>query len=191
LVANDEDRFLVSAIVSTFNSERFFRGCIEDLLRQTLFGQGRLEIVVVDSGSEQGEGTMVRRFQEDFPNIVYRRTERESLYAAWNRAVGLARGRYLTAANTDDRHRVDALETMARVLESTEVGLVYSDVLVTQVANETFEHNTAETVWQLPDHSLRQALVHCPYGTCGLGRFMRQSGCLIPLTLQPAITSFS
>jgi glycosyltransferase involved in cell wall biosynthesis/tetratricopeptide (TPR) repeat protein len=165
LVANDEDRFLVSAIVSTFNSERFFRGCIEDLLRQTLFGQGRLEIVVVDSGSEQGEGTMVRRFQEDFPNIVYRRTERESLYAAWNRAVGLARGRYLTAANTDDRHRVDALETMARVLESTEVGLVYSDVLVTQVANETFEHNTAETVWQLPDHSLRQALVHCPYGS--------------------------
>ncbi|MDA1275118.1 MAG: glycosyltransferase [Verrucomicrobia bacterium] len=160
----DGGEFLVSAIVSTYNSERFFRGCLEDLIGQTLYQQRRLEIVVVDSGSEQGEREIVKQFQERYPNFVYQRTDRETLYAAWNRGVRIARGRYLTAANTDDRHRPDALETMARVLDETEVGLVYSDVMVTTVANETFDRSSAQSVWQLPDYSLRQALVHCPYG---------------------------
>ena len=160
----DPDEFLVSALVSTYNSERFFRGCLEDLVQQTLHKEGQLEIVVVDSGSEQCEREIVREFQGRYANIVYERSARETLYEAWNRAVRIARGRFLTAANTDDRHRPDALDTMVRVLEQTKCGLVYSDVLVTTVANETFDRNSAETVWQLPDYSLRQALVHCPYG---------------------------
>ena len=160
----EPEGLLVSALVSTYNSERFFRGCLEDLVQQSLYKQGKLEIVVVDSGSEQGEREIIKEFQSKYAHIVYERTTRETLYAAWNRAVRIAKGRFLTSANTDDRHKTDALEVMVQVLEQTECGLVYADVLVTTVANETFDRNSAETVWQLPEYSLRQALVHCPYG---------------------------
>ena len=38
----------VSAIVSAYNAERFMRGCLEDLVGQTLYQQGKLEVVVFD-----------------------------------------------------------------------------------------------------------------------------------------------
>jgi tetratricopeptide (TPR) repeat protein len=133
---------LVSAIVSTFNAARFTRGCIEDLEMQTI--SDKIEIVIVDSASEQNEGDIVREFQKRYSNIRYTRTEqRESVYAAWNRAIRMTRGKYITNANTDDRHRTNAFERMTQVLEMRpEIALVYADVFKTETENETFERFT-------------------------------------------------
>ena len=106
---------LVSAIVSTYDASRFIDGCLADLEAQTI--AEHLEIIVVDSGSPGDEGRIVAEFQRRFDNIVYLRTERESLYDAWNRGIHAARGLYITNANTDDRHRADALERLARSLD--------------------------------------------------------------------------
>lgn len=134
---------LVSAIVSTYNSAEFIRGCIEDLERQTI--ADRLEIIVVDSASPQDEGAIIRELQGRYTNIRYLRTEqRETVYAAWNRAIGMARGCYITNANTDDRHRRDAFELMVRVLENAPaVDLVYADVIITRTPHETYEQHTS------------------------------------------------
>ncbi|MCM0081182.1 glycosyltransferase [Geomonas sp. Red32] len=156
--------YLVSAIVSTYNAEKFFRGCLEDLFRQTLYRQGQLEIIIIDSGSQQNEGEIARELMASHPHIVYRRTERETLYAAWNRGIALAHGRFLTHANTDDRHRADCFEMMAQELERSGKGLAYVDALMTCGANETFEENSATKKWLLPDFDLRQALFDCPFG---------------------------
>lgn len=132
--------FLVSALVSTFNSDRFLRGCLEDLENQTISDQ--LEIIVVNSGSEQDEEKIVREFQKKYPNIRYIKTDnREPVYAAWNRGIKLSSGKYITNANTDDRHRTDAYEQMVKVLENKpEIALVYADVIVTEKENETFDN---------------------------------------------------
>jgi hypothetical protein len=134
----------VSAIVSAYNSERFIAGCLTDLIGQTLYAQGRLEIIIVDSGSKENERRIVEQFQAQYEHIRYIRTEeRETVYAAWNRGIEAATGTYITNANTDDRHRFDAFEKMAQVLDRhNEAGLVYADVSVTDRENETFEHHT-------------------------------------------------
>ncbi|HEY9765617.1 MAG TPA: glycosyltransferase, partial [Chroococcales cyanobacterium] len=133
-----EERYLVSAIVSTYNSETFIRGCLEDLEAQTM--ADKLEIIVVDSGSSQNERAIVVEFQQRYSNIKYLRTEqRESVYQAWNRGVKAAAGKYLTNANTDDRHRSDAFEVMATYLEEhPEVPLVYSNQLATDEPNKPY-----------------------------------------------------
>ena len=129
----------VSALVSAYNSERFLRGCLEDLEAQTIAHE--LEIIVVDSASPQNERAIVEEFQQRYGNIIYLRSpERETVYGAWNRALEVARGRYVTNANTDDRHRRDALEILARTLdEQPDIALVYADCLVTRNENETFD----------------------------------------------------
>ena len=143
----------VSAIVSTYKSERFLRGCLEDLEAQSIADE--LEIIVVDSNSPQNERAIVEEFQSRFANIVYIRSEqRETVYGAWNRGIKAARGKYVTNANTDDRHRPDALEILARTLdEKPEVSLVYADCLITPIENETFATTKATRRFQWLDFS--------------------------------------
>jgi len=147
----DKTSPLVSAIVSTYNAERLIRGCLEDLEAQTI--ADRLEIIVVDSGSQQNEWAIVKEFQQRYDNIVYLRTaKREGVYTAWNRGIQAASGKYITNANTDDRHKQDAFERMAAVLEARpDIALVYANVYVNKTENETFENHTRVGAYRWPD----------------------------------------
>ena len=135
----DSDKYLVSAIVSTYNAEKFIRGCLDDLESQTI--ADRLEIIVINSGSTESEEAIVREFQTKYENIKYIRSDkRETVYAAWNRGIKAATGKYTTNANTDDRHRKDAYEIMVKTLEKHQsVSLVYADVIITEKENETLD----------------------------------------------------
>lgn len=126
-IAHPETGVLVSAIVSTYNAESYIHGCLDALEKQTI--ADRLEIIVINSGSRQNEDKIVRQFMEKYDNIRYIKTEeRETVYQAWNRAIKIARGKYLTNANTDDRHYNTALEKMALCLENNpEQILVYAN----------------------------------------------------------------
>lgn len=127
----------VTAIVSTYNAERFMQGCLEDLVAQTLFP--RMEVIIIDSGSPQDEAAICAPFVAQYPNIRYVRTEREGIYAAWNRGVQMARGTYLTSANTDDRHSPQAFETLATLLEQHPgAPLAYAPQYASRVENEGF-----------------------------------------------------
>lgn len=160
-----ESHVLVSAIVSTYNSEKFIRGCLEDLENQTI--ADRVEIIVVNSGSQENEETVVREYQRKYDNIVYIKTERrEGIYAAWNRAVKVARGTFLTNANTDDRHREDALEIMAELLQAqTDVALVYGDQIRTDTPNDTFSSHHGTEMLRRPDYSRERLLLGCCVGS--------------------------
>ncbi|MCC7061578.1 MAG: glycosyltransferase [Planctomycetes bacterium] len=161
---------LVTALVSTYCSERYLRGCLDDLLAQTLVDQ--LEIVVVDACSPEGEGAIVREYQARFPRLHYVRTgTREHTSESFQRATALARGRYLTTANTDDRHRVDFLERMVGVLDAhAEFGLVYADSRITQKDNDTFAASEATHRFAMPDYSPLAALSCCLFGAQAVWR---------------------
>lgn len=156
----------VSAVVSTYNSEVFIEGCLVDLTSQTLFEAGLLEIVVVNSGSTQNELVIVEKFQSAFENITYIETaERESLYQAWNRGISAASGRYVTNANTDDRHRKDALSLLADYLDHhPDIDLVYSDCYVSTKANQTYVENTHSRVYRYPEYFPPESLLHFQFG---------------------------
>jgi glycosyltransferase involved in cell wall biosynthesis len=164
--ADQTSKIKVSAIVSTYNSERFIHGCLEDLVDQTLYKKGELEIVVVDSGSEQNERAIVKEFQQRYGNIVYTRTEeRETVYAAWNRGIKSASGKYVTNANTDDRHRADALEVLSGKLdENPGVHLVYANSYLSSVPNQTFEQNPKDRICRYPEYLAPASLLHFQFG---------------------------
>lgn len=130
----------VSALVSTYNSERFLRGCLDDLMAQTLWAQGRLEIIVINAGSKQYEHRILREYLARGVDLKIITSLREPLYASWNRGIRLATGDYLTSANTDDRHRPDALEVLANVLDANpDTALAYGDCYVTPTANARWD----------------------------------------------------
>jgi tetratricopeptide (TPR) repeat protein len=153
--ANNELK--VSAIVSVYNSEKFIKGCLDDLINQTLFKKGQLEILIVNSGSQQNEEEIIKKYQSVNENIKYIKTEKETIYSAWNRGIKEAKGKYITNANTDDRHKSEALEILCNYLEEhPELDVLYADQYKTQVPNDYFNSNTIkyEQSWAMFDHDL-------------------------------------
>jgi O-antigen biosynthesis protein len=162
--------YLVSAIVSTYNAERFLRGKLEDLEAQTLAGE--LEIIVIDSGSPQNERAIVAEFQQRYSNIRYLRTQqRETVYQAWNRGIRMATGEFVTNSNTDDRLRPDALEVLVRALrEHPECDLAYPDMRITQQENASFESHLPFGFKDWPEYDRLSLLELCCVGPFPLWR---------------------
>ena len=120
---------LVSVVVSTYAAERLLGRCLDGLMNQSI--ADRLEVIVIDSGSPEDERSIVERFLES-GRLRYVRTERESLYSAWNRGLDIASGTYFANVNTDDWIAPNALEILAAALEEhTDCALAYSDWALT------------------------------------------------------------
>jgi FkbM family methyltransferase len=154
---------VVTVVVSTYQSEKFIRACLENLSRQTIFN--RCEIIVVDSGSPENERAIIAEFQEKFPNIRYIRTQRETLYGAWNRGLALARGNYWANVNTDDSLRDDALEILASALDKhTDCALAYVDAAWTTKANDIFPSTNIVRTVKYPDYAPIETLFYCITG---------------------------
>jgi glycosyltransferase involved in cell wall biosynthesis len=156
----------VTAIVSLYNSLEYVDECLRDLLEQSLYKKGELEILVIDSNSPQDEASRVEWYQWQYPNIVYHRTaRRETLYQAWNRGVQMARGEFITNANSDDRHHPRGLEVMYNALvNNPNIDLVYGDVYESTVANERFEASPKTSRYQYPSYFAPLSLLYYQFG---------------------------
>jgi glycosyltransferase involved in cell wall biosynthesis len=159
-----EDKPLVSAIISTYNSEKFIEGRIIDLLEQTI--ANILEIIIVNSGSQENEKSIVANYLSKYSNIHYIETEkRESIYKAWNRAIKMSHGQYITNANTDDRLRKDALEILSNKLDNQpDIALVYADQVVSNIPNLRFhelDKKTQKKIHTSPDYNYFHQLDRC------------------------------
>lgn len=151
-----KSRPLVSVIVSTYNSEKFIDGKIQDLITQTIFDQ--TEIIFINSGSLQNEEDIIIKYLDKYSNFKYIKTlQRESIYKAWNRGIQLASGEFITNANTDDRLKNNAFELLLEQLEANpEIALVYANQYITSVANQLFEeaqNDPKSKAYQSPDYN--------------------------------------
>ena len=128
---------LITVVISTFNSAVYLQACLRQLLAQEALLQ--CEVIVIDSGSEQDEYAVCSAMQSQFPCLHYERTARETIYAAWNRALAIARGRYFVNVNADDSVHPHALGLMALALDThTDCALAYGDWLWADVPNAPY-----------------------------------------------------
>lgn len=160
----DGDAPLISVIVSSYRAEAFMEECLEDLERQTMIQY--MEIIVIDAASPENERTIVSAFQERCKNIIYLRTPtRIGVYAAWNMALKLATGTYVTPFSTNDRLRRDAYEILARTLDAhPDVALTYGDTYLTRHPHQTFEQHQREGIWQWPEYNYSDLRRRCLIG---------------------------
>ena len=143
---------LISVIVSTYASETFMAECLDELLKQTIADQ--LEIIVVDAHSPEKEGEIVAQYKKKHRSIKYIRTDKRiGVYPAWNNAIKMSQGKYITPFSTNDRLNPCAYATLSAHLEShPDTGMVYADTYMTfkpHVSfNERAEKQGMELKWE-------------------------------------------
>jgi glycosyltransferase involved in cell wall biosynthesis len=85
---------VLSVVVCTYNRAKLLPACLDSLMQQSIFDQ--IQIIVVDDGSTQDVGTVVRNFSVEFVEL----TTNQGLSAARN--AGIAQARAPIVAFTDD-----------------------------------------------------------------------------------------
>lgn len=165
-----EEPPLISAIISTYNSEKFLRGRLDDLLSQSI--GNKLEIIIVNSGSTQYEDVIIKEYVARYQNIRSIKTPlRETIYQAWNRGIKLAKGKYITNANTDDRLHPKALEILSSILEAKpHISLVYADQKISTEANAEYNNTKASKIMRRPHYNRLRLLASYIVGPQALWR---------------------
>ncbi len=123
-----QPRVLVTAIASLYRGGEFIERFMENMTSQSIFDD-YCELVIVDADSPDGEASVIERFLSGRSNIQYVRTNcRVGIYDAWNLALKMARGAYITSTNVDDLRREDSFELQAAVLDNLDfVDVAYQD----------------------------------------------------------------
>ena len=119
----------VSVLCSLYRGRAFIDEYLHNIVEQEDFTE--CELIVIDAASPEGEHEIIRAYAREHPNIRYHRcSERIGIYAAWNLAVEMSSGEYLSNANVDDSRHPASLRMFREALdESPEVDVVYSDCL--------------------------------------------------------------
>ena len=126
----------VCVIASLYDAADKLPTLLAMLARQTVASRGELEVVLVDSNSPADEHGAMERFLADhsLPVAYARSAERETIQAAWNRGINLARAPYLCFLGADEGLHPDALCQLAAALDSNPaVDWAMADSVVTNV----------------------------------------------------------
>jgi glycosyltransferase involved in cell wall biosynthesis len=116
----DRDRPFVSVIIPVYNDGERLAQCLRALDEQT-YSKDRLEILVIDNGSEEDVAGVVHRFEE----VRLFREFRAGSYAARNRGIVEARGEIIAFTDADCRPAPTWIERgVTHLLENPETGLV-------------------------------------------------------------------
>lgn len=105
---------LISVIIPAYNHERYVGAAVDSVLEQSGV---ELELIVIDDGSTDRTGEVVRARQD--PRLSYVRQDNQDAFNAINHGLRLARGTHLAILNSDD---VYAPGRLAACLEACRAG---------------------------------------------------------------------
>lgn len=106
-----EQKFIISAVIPTYNSEACVSRAIDSVLAQTLPAE---EILVVDDGSADQTAEAIRRYGG---RVRYIHQENAGASVARNRGIQAARGEWIAFLDADDQWLPDRLRLQVRLLE--------------------------------------------------------------------------
>lgn len=130
------DDIKVSIITSIFKGEKYIETFMHNITNQSIFNE--CELILIDACSPENEYEIIKKYLERFNNIIYYRTDKLiTIYEAWNMAIKISRGKYITNANLDDQRAPDSLYSQSKYLDNNpNITLVYSDLFITFTEND-------------------------------------------------------
>ena len=90
---------LISVIVPVYNVLTYLEQCLESLRKQSY---PKLEIILIDDGSNDGSGVYCDEFAKKDPRFRVIHQNNQGLSAARNRGIQEAKGQYITFVDSDD-----------------------------------------------------------------------------------------
>ncbi len=115
---------LVSIITPLYNKEKFVEATILSVLSQTYT---EWEMIIIDDCSTDKSADIVNKYcQMDSRIRYYKNNKNSGVAKSRNRAISLAKGRYIAFLDADDLWKVDKLEKQISFMEKESCTFCYS-----------------------------------------------------------------
>lgn len=117
---------LISVIIPVYNSSKYIGKTIESVLEQSY---GTFEIVIVDDCSQDDTVEIISRYSVMHPNIIfYKQPKNMGVAVARNKALELAKGRYVAFLDSDDIWKADKINRQMQLMECTNAKISYTAI---------------------------------------------------------------
>ena len=115
----------VTVVVAVYNTMPYLSECLRSLAEQTI-GRDRLEVIAVDDGSTDTSGAELDRWAQRYPDVftVLHQANSGGPAAPSNRALEIARGRYVFFLGADDHLGKEALDRLVRAADELDADIV-------------------------------------------------------------------
>ena len=130
----------VSVIIPVYNVELYLRECLDTVVNQTL---KEIEIIIINDGSTDNSGEIIKKYENEYSNIISITQENHGLGNARNQGLNCAKGEFIYFMDSDDKIEIDMLEqlyTMA-IEQNLEMILFDADVFSDDPECKTLLHN--------------------------------------------------
>ena len=107
----------ISVIVPAYNAGKQLERCVNSIEAQTY---PDVQVIIVDDGSKDNTGDVIRALQEKYGNIVTVNTGDRDICVTRNAGLSLVTGKYFAFVDADDYVRPELLEVLHAVLQETQ-----------------------------------------------------------------------
>lgn len=118
---------MLSVIIPVYNTEKYLRRCLDSIVNQTY---KELKIILVDDGSTDSSGMICDEYAKKYENIFVYHQENQGVVVARNQGIAIAKSEYITFVDSDDWLDVDFYERLFSYLNSTDVDMVTSGMIL-------------------------------------------------------------
>lgn len=110
----------ISVILTTYNSEKYIKQCIDSILNQTFVDY---EIIIIDDGSND---KTLKIIKENYPDLYIIKNNHVGVAKCRNIALTKATGKYICILDSDDYFESNMLEIMYNKLEQYNADIAIS-----------------------------------------------------------------
>jgi glycosyltransferase involved in cell wall biosynthesis len=129
----------ISVIIPAYNQERFIGRALRSIINQKNVGD--FEVIAVNDASDDRTAYALELFKDEI--TILRNDVRKGLPASLNRAIRVARGKYVVRLDADDYVTGDYLYLLQRFLEAnTYMDAIACDYLVVDDAETVIERRS-------------------------------------------------
>ena len=140
----------VSIVIPVYNVAAYLQETLDSVAGQTFED---FEVILMDDGSSDGSADIAKAFAGRDSRFRYVRKDNEGVSVTRNRAIELAKGRYLLLVDSDDILPQKALESLYRAAEDNEADVVtgklmhlrdgvYTTVRMSEMVFSGYRHRT-------------------------------------------------
>lgn len=127
-VLYEENRALVSIILTVYNRRDYLGRCIGSILNQSY---KNWELIAIDDGSRDESYLVLSRYAAQFKNITVIRQENQKPPLSRNNGIAISSGKYLTFIDSDDEYEKDHIQKRVEFMELNEnVDLIHGGIKI-------------------------------------------------------------